>query len=147
MATCAGSSRAPTAKTPAIPQTSEFNSQRKLDLPLVIRQLFCDLARTRSHGFRERACVTSVTAEYARAQVIAAEVCMVQDVEEFRAELQHAGFSQNPSFVSLTSEKSQSLSGGPVRILRPAVPNWPSVGEQFVKPGQHTAGRSRTWPG
>ena len=32
---------------------------------------------------------------------------------------------RNPSFVSFTSEKSQSLSGGPVRLLRQAVPNWP----------------------
>ena len=42
---------------------------------------------------------------------------------------------RNPSFVSFTSEKSQFLSGGPVRILRPAVPNWPIVFEQFVNPG------------
>src|SRR6266853_2029985 len=42
---------------------------------------------------------------------------------------------KNPSFVSFTTEKSQFLSGGPVRILRPAVPNWPIVSEQFVSPG------------
>ena len=42
---------------------------------------------------------------------------------------------KNPSLVSLTSEKSQFLSGGPFRILRPAVPNWPIVFEQFVNPG------------
>ncbi len=34
---------------------------------------------------------------------------------------------RNPSFVSFTSEKSQFLSGGPLRILRPAVPSWPIV--------------------
>ena len=41
---------------------------------------------------------------------------------------------RNPSFVSFTSEKSQFLSGGPVRILRAAVPNWPIEVEQFVNP-------------
>ena len=42
---------------------------------------------------------------------------------------------RNPSFVSFTAEKSQFLSGGPLRILRPAVPNWPTVSEQFVNAG------------
>src|SRR3984893_13716197 len=32
---------------------------------------------------------------------------------------------RKPSFVCLTMEKSQSLSGGPLKILRPAVPSWP----------------------
>src|SRR5882672_3529691 len=43
--------------------------------------------------------------------------------------------SRISSFVFFTTEKSQFLSGGPVRILRPAVPNWPIVSEQFVSPG------------
>jgi hypothetical protein len=89
-----GPSHIPTATTPAFPQASEFNSERKLDLPLVIRQLSCDLACTRAYGFRERGYVTWGTIEYGGAQVIAAEVGMVQDVEKFRAELQHPGFSQ-----------------------------------------------------
>ena len=92
---CKGSSRLPAATTPAIPQL-EFNSQGKLDLPLVIRQLSGDLACTRSNRLREWANVTSVAVEHCSAQVIAAEVSMIEDVEEFSAELQQAGFSQKP---------------------------------------------------
>src|SRR5437879_12765309 len=41
----------------------------------------------------------------------------------------------NPSFVLFTIEKSQFLSGGPLRILRPPVPSWPTESEQLVSPG------------
>ncbi len=45
-------------EAPAEPQSSEFDPESKLDLPLVIRQLLCDPACTRARGFRERAQVT-----------------------------------------------------------------------------------------
>ena len=77
-------------------QSSEFDPQCKLDLPLAIQQLSRHLARARLQGFRERAQMRSLTREYAGAQVIAAEVWMVQDVKEFCAKLQNAGFSQKP---------------------------------------------------
>ena len=54
---------------------------------------------------------------------------------------------RNPSFVSFTSEKSQFLSGGPLRILRPAVPNWPTVSEQFVNPGPVQVGEIENMAG
>ena len=46
----------------------------------------------------------------------------------------------NPSFVSFATEKSQFLKAGPLRIFLPAVPNWPTVPEQFVKPGPRHSG-------
>ena len=49
-----GSSRVLAAKTPAIPQDSEFDSQRKLDLPLVILH-FCVWPAPIDRRFRERA--------------------------------------------------------------------------------------------
>src|SRR5258707_9864203 len=91
---CMGPPRVPGEKAPSIPRDLKFNSQRKLDLPLVICQLSCDLACTRAYRFRERCNVTWNTIEYRGAQVIAAEVGMVQDIEEFCAEFHHAGFSQ-----------------------------------------------------
>jgi len=42
---------------------------------------------------------------------------------------------RNPSFVAFTTEKSQFLSGGPLRIFLPPVPSWPIASEQFVNPG------------
>src|SRR5260370_591410 len=74
----------------------EFQPQRKLDLPLVIRQLMGDPACTRVQRFRERGHVLSLTGEYLSVQTAAAEVCMVEDVEEFSSEFQHATFSQEP---------------------------------------------------
>src|SRR6266853_1367092 len=81
---------------PAISQASEFKSQRKLNLPLVIRQLMCDLACTPVHRFRERGVVSISSVEYAGVQTLTAEVWMVQDVEELRSEFQHATLSQEP---------------------------------------------------
>src|SRR5260370_27336132 len=69
----------------------EFQPQRKLDLPLVIRQLSANLAPVRR--FRERGMVNLITVEYCGVQAIAAEVCMVEDVEEFRPEFHHATLS------------------------------------------------------
>src|SRR5258706_16265766 len=72
----------------------EFNSQRKLDLALVVRELSCHLACAGLYRFREWAQIRSITREYSCAQMIAAEVWMVHDVEELCAKLQQAGFSQ-----------------------------------------------------
>ena len=74
----------------------EFQPQRKLDLPLVIRQLILDQARSCFRRFCERGQGIPVSIEYIGPQLIAAEVCMVEDVEEFRPEFQHAAFSQEP---------------------------------------------------
>src|SRR6266568_8225872 len=87
-----GPSRVPAAKTPAIPQASKFKSQRKLDLPLVIRQLSVDRAPARR--FRERGVVSCITVEYVSVQTTSAEVWMVREVEEFCPELQQARFPQ-----------------------------------------------------
>ena len=81
---------------PAIPQASEFKSQRKLDLPLVILQLMCDRACAPVRRFRERGVVSWISGEYTGVQTSAAEVWMVQDVEELRSEFQHATLSQEP---------------------------------------------------
>ncbi len=88
-----GPSRIPVAKTPANPQASEFKSQGKLDLTLVILQHMCDLACTPVRPFRERGVVTWSSVEYTGVQTLATEVWMVQDVEELRSEFQHATFS------------------------------------------------------
>ena len=42
---------------------------------------------------------------------------------------------KKPSFGAFTTVESQLFSGGPLRILRPAVPSWPSELEQSVTPG------------
>jgi hypothetical protein len=47
---------------------------------------------------------------------------------------------RNPSIVSFLSEKFQLFKGGPLRIFLPAVPNWPTVFEQFVRPGPRHSG-------
>ena len=72
---------------------------------MVIRQLSRDLACTWSNGFREWGYVTCVTIEHCGAQVIAAEIWMIQDVKEFRAELQHPSFSQKPKLGVLDERK------------------------------------------
>ena len=45
---------------------------------------------------------------------------------------------QSPGFAATVF--GSALSGGPFRILRPAVPNWPMFGEQFVRPGPRHCG-------
>ena len=94
---CMGSSRDLIAKTPAIPQALEFNSQRKLDLPLAILDFL--VGPPIAWLFRERAdiayrTVSLSTVENLRVEMLTAKVWMVHDVEEFGAELQIATLSQ-----------------------------------------------------
>ena len=85
-------------RAPAILQVLEFNSQGKLDLALVILYLLMD--RSIGRRFRERAGLSwarqggASTVENLGAEMLTAKVWMVDDVEEFGAELQHAGLSQ-----------------------------------------------------
>ena len=85
-------------RAPAILQVLEFNSQGKLDLTLVILYLLMD--RSIGRRFRERADLRCArlggasTVENLGAEMLTAKVWMVDDVEEFGAELQHAGLSQ-----------------------------------------------------
>ena len=72
----------------------EFQPQRKLDLPLVIRQLVLDQARCCFRRFREWAQSPRPSVENIGPQLVATEVCMVEDVEKFSPELQHPAFSQ-----------------------------------------------------
>src|SRR5260370_3884841 len=74
----------------------EFQPQRKLDLPLVIVQHVGYLSRALVRFFRERGHVTCSSVEYAGMQTRAAEIGMVEHVEEFRSELQIPAFSQEP---------------------------------------------------
>ena len=73
----------------------EFKPERKLDFPLVIVQHAGYLSRASVRFFRERR-ATWVSGEYAGVQTRAAEIGMVEHVEEFRSELQSSGFSQEP---------------------------------------------------
>ena len=82
------------AKAPAARASLEFKPQRKLDLPLIVLQLLLDQARGCFRRFRERAQLTRASIEYIGPQRIAAEVCMVEDVEELGPEFQHPAFSQ-----------------------------------------------------
>ena len=54
---------------------------------------------------------------------------------------------KNPSFVSFTSEKSQFLSGGPVRLLRRRCPTGQSSSNNLSAQVQYSSAASRTWRG
>src|SRR4029077_14201923 len=54
---------------------------------------------------------------------------------------------RNPSLVFFTIEKVQFLSRGPLRILRPPVPSWPTVSEQLVNPGPVQFGETENMAG
>ena len=95
----AGALALPAAKTHANPQRSEFNFERKLDLPLAILDFLVDPPI--AWLFRERAdvsyrTVSLSTVENLGAEMLTTKIWMVHDVEEFGAELQHATLSQEP---------------------------------------------------
>jgi hypothetical protein len=95
---------------PANPQASEFNSQRKLDLPWFSLR-HGDLPGSPVRRLRKRTeadcaarlCPSYTTREYPGRR--RAEVWMVQDVEEFGAELQHAAFSKKSQLRFLHQRK------------------------------------------
>src|ERR1700730_17867909 len=106
---------------PSIPQASKFNSQRKLDLPLAI--LYLCIGPPIMRLFRERAYVTyslvilSAGENLDVEMVAAAKVRMVYDVEEFGAELQHAGLSQEPLSWSIHQRKVPIPFGRPDQTI------------------------------
>ena len=92
-----GASRVLT-QSPANTLDLKFNSQRKLDFPLAILDFL--VGPPIGRRFRERADLRCArlggasTIENLGAEMLAAKVWMVDDVEEFGAELQHAGLSE-----------------------------------------------------
>src|SRR5229473_2018143 len=106
------------ATTPAIPQALEFDSQRKLDLPRGSLSR-CDLPGPPVRPLRKRtetACTTLQSTGYIAPEYPGgwrAEIWMVDDVEEFGAELQHASFSQKSQLRILHQRKV------PIPVWRP----------------------------